>query len=106
MTGSPTTHMAWELLKRPRHQALARVLHAGLKSIDLELACLDKVIDVEASRCRSLNRYLSLSALGRTPRVGLSGRFALLGGAIALSHHDGHSDCGSPPGVDAIAAEV
>lgn len=97
--------MARELLKRPRHQAIARVLHAGFKSICLELACLDKVVDVEASQCRPLNRYLRLSALGRTPGVELSGRLALLAGAITLSRHDGHSDGGCPPYVDAVAAE-
>ena len=81
--------MSRELLECARHEALARFLHARCESFDLELASFDKVVDIEPSRCRILNRYVRLPALGCVSSIALRSGLALLAGDIALCRHSG-----------------
>ena len=68
-------------------KTLTRLLHARLESFDLELASFDKVVDIEPSRRRILNRYVRLPALGNVSRAGLRSGLALLAGDITLCRH-------------------
>lgn len=57
------SHVSWKFLKSPGIQSLAHFAHILLQRIDLELACLDEVSNIDFT-FGLLCRYIGFSALG------------------------------------------
>jgi hypothetical protein len=86
--------MSRQLLKSAGHEAFPRLLHTGFKSLDLELACFDKVGDMEPTRRSVSNRYIHLPTFGSAARTGLRRSLALLSSGNPACRHvdEGHED--------------